>query len=102
VGRREPQDLLILDLKMPAIDGPTLYREILARWPTGGPRALCVSGFAGSRTAPLRRDIPTRTGTAMTTTLTAIYMETDSAAMTRIRRRTLGVISGRLGLGCIR
>jgi CheY-like chemotaxis protein len=42
----KPQDLLILDLKMPAIDGPTLYREILARWPTGGPRALFVSGFA--------------------------------------------------------
>lgn len=41
-----PQDLLILDLKMPEIDGPTLYQEILDRWPIGGPRALFVSGFA--------------------------------------------------------
>ncbi len=39
-------DLLVLDLKMPEIDGPTLYREGLARWPTGGPRALFGSGFA--------------------------------------------------------
>jgi CheY-like chemotaxis protein len=38
--------LLIIDLSMPEIDGPTLYREILARWPTGGPRVLFVSGFA--------------------------------------------------------
>lgn len=42
----QAQDLLIIDLRMPKIDGPTLYREILARWPTGGPRVLFVSGFA--------------------------------------------------------
>ena len=29
----QPWDLLILDLQMPEIDGPTLYREVLARWP---------------------------------------------------------------------
>ena len=41
----QPCDLLILDLRMPKIDGLTLYREVLARWPTGGPRVLFVSGF---------------------------------------------------------
>lgn len=42
----EPCDLLVADLKMPEMDGPTLYSEVLARWPTGGPRVLFVSGFA--------------------------------------------------------
>ena len=39
-------DLLMLDLRMPDIDGLTLYREVLARWPKGGPRVLFVSGFS--------------------------------------------------------
>jgi DNA-binding response OmpR family regulator len=39
-------DLLIVDAKLPEIDGPTLYRGVLARWPTGGLRVLFVSGFA--------------------------------------------------------
>jgi CheY-like chemotaxis protein len=42
----EPCDLLIADLKMPEIDGAALYSEVLARWPTGGPRVLFLSGFA--------------------------------------------------------
>jgi CheY-like chemotaxis protein len=40
----EPCDLLILDLRMPEIDGPTLLREVQARWPTNGPRVLMLSG----------------------------------------------------------
>jgi CheY-like chemotaxis protein len=32
----EPYDLVISDLRMPGLDGPALYKEILARWPTGG------------------------------------------------------------------
>ena len=40
----EPCDLLIADLRMPEIDGPTLHREIVARWPHDGPRVLFVSG----------------------------------------------------------
>jgi DNA-binding NtrC family response regulator len=42
----EPCDLLIADLKMPEIDGPTLYAEVQARWPSGGPRVMFLSGFA--------------------------------------------------------
>lgn len=51
-----PCDLLILDLRMPKIDGLALYREVLARWPTGGPRVLFVSGFteAAAYEAPLK------------------------------------------------
>jgi DNA-binding NarL/FixJ family response regulator len=41
-----PCDLLMLDLKMLEIDGLTLHGEVLARWPTGGPRVLFCSGFA--------------------------------------------------------
>ena len=39
-------DLLIADLKISEIDGPALCAEVLARWPTGGPRVLLVPGFA--------------------------------------------------------
>lgn len=42
----ERYDLVISDLKMPGLDGPALYKEILARWPTGGPCVLFTSGFA--------------------------------------------------------
>ena len=42
----QPWDLLILDLQMPEIDGPTLYREVLARWPAAASRVLFVSGLA--------------------------------------------------------
>ena len=37
-------DLLILDLRMPEIDGLTLYREVLTRWPTAAGHVLFVSG----------------------------------------------------------
>lgn len=56
----ESCDLLIADLRMPEIDGPTLHREIVARWPHDGPRVLFVSGQADapgeSIVAPL--DVP--------------------------------------------
>ena len=42
----QPWDLLILDLQMPEIDGPTLYREVLARWPAAASHVLLVSGVA--------------------------------------------------------
>jgi CheY-like chemotaxis protein len=40
----EPCDLLILDANMPEMDGPQLYRRVLAGHPTRAPRALFVSG----------------------------------------------------------
>ncbi|MGH7367028.1 MAG: response regulator [Candidatus Rokuibacteriota bacterium] len=43
----QPCDLLILDFKIPEMDGPTIYRRMLTRWPVGGPRVLFVSGHAG-------------------------------------------------------
>jgi CheY-like chemotaxis protein len=56
----ESCDLLIADLRMPEIDGPTLHREIVARWPHDGPRVLFVSGQTDapgeSTVAPL--DVP--------------------------------------------
>lgn len=42
----EPCHLLIMDLKMPEIDGPTLYGQVLTRWPVAAPRALFVSGYS--------------------------------------------------------
>jgi DNA-binding NtrC family response regulator len=42
----QPWDLLILDLRMPEVDGLTLYREVLARWPAAAPHVLFVSGLA--------------------------------------------------------
>lgn len=42
----QPCDLLILDLRMPELDGPTLYREVLARWPAAVAHVLFVSGVA--------------------------------------------------------
>lgn len=40
----EPCDLLIIDYNMPEMDGPTLYRRVLKRWPVAGPRILFISG----------------------------------------------------------
>ena len=45
----ESCDLVIADLRMPEIDGPTLHREIVARWPHDGPRVLFVSGQGKGR-----------------------------------------------------
>ena len=39
-------DLIVSDLKMPALNGPGLYREVLRRWPNHHPQVLFVSGFA--------------------------------------------------------
>ena len=42
---QESYDLLVLDVKMPEVDGPSLYRAVVARWSASAPRALFVSGF---------------------------------------------------------
>ena len=41
----EAFDLLVVDVKMSEIDGPTLYREVQERWPARGVRVLFISGF---------------------------------------------------------
>ncbi len=40
----EPCDLLILDFSMPEMDGPELYRRVLARRPINPPQVIFVSG----------------------------------------------------------
>jgi DNA-binding NtrC family response regulator len=49
-----PWDLLIVDFKLPEMDGAQLYRRMLARCPTGRPRVLFVSGYdcSGYETDP--------------------------------------------------
>ena len=41
----ETFDLLVVDVKMSEIDGPTLYREVQERWPDRSARVLFISGF---------------------------------------------------------
>jgi CheY-like chemotaxis protein len=41
-----PCDLLMMDLRMPEMDGPEILRQVRKRRPNGGPRALFVSGYA--------------------------------------------------------
>ncbi len=41
-------DLVVSDLKMPELDGPSLYLDVTRRWPSGHPRVLFVSGFANT------------------------------------------------------
>lgn len=39
-------DLLIMDLRMPEMDGPSVYRAVKERWRLNAPRPLFVSGYA--------------------------------------------------------
>jgi CheY-like chemotaxis protein len=41
-------DLIVSDLKMPGLDGPSLYLEVTRRWPDGRPHLLFISGFIDS------------------------------------------------------
>jgi DNA-binding response OmpR family regulator len=45
---RRPYDLIVSDLKMPGLDGPSLYLEVTRRWPDSGPHLLFISGFVES------------------------------------------------------
>ena len=38
-------NLVVSDLQMPELDGPSLYIEVTRRWPSGRPHVLFVSGF---------------------------------------------------------
>jgi two-component system, cell cycle response regulator CpdR len=41
-------DLIVSDLKMPGLDGPSLYLELTRRWPDTRPQLLFISGFVDS------------------------------------------------------
>ena len=41
-------DLIVSDLKMPGLDGPSLYLELTRRWPDTRPNLLFISGFVES------------------------------------------------------
>src|SRR5581483_8972805 len=41
-------DLIVSDLKMPGLDGPSLYLELTRRWPDTQPHLLFISGFVDS------------------------------------------------------
>jgi DNA-binding response OmpR family regulator len=43
-----PYDLIVSDLKMPKLDGPSLYLEVSRRWPDCRPHVLFMSGFVDS------------------------------------------------------
>ncbi|MGH7315296.1 MAG: response regulator [Candidatus Rokuibacteriota bacterium] len=43
-----PYDLIVSDLKMPGLDGPSLYLELTRRWPDTRPHLLFISGFVES------------------------------------------------------
>jgi DNA-binding response OmpR family regulator len=43
---RQWYDLIMSNLKMPELDGPSLYSAVTFRWPTGPPHVLFVSALA--------------------------------------------------------
>ena len=45
LGRRW-YDLMVSNLNMPELDGPSLYSAVTLRWPTGPPHVLFVSALA--------------------------------------------------------
>jgi len=44
----KPYDLIVSDLKMPGLDGPSLYLEVTRRFPDTRPHLLFISGFVDS------------------------------------------------------
>ena len=47
LGRR-CYDLIVSDLMMPEVDGPSLYSAVTSRWPSNPPHLLFVSGLANT------------------------------------------------------
>ena len=45
---RQWYDLMVSNLKMPELDGPSLYSAVTLRWPPGPPHVLFASALAGT------------------------------------------------------
>jgi two-component system cell cycle sensor histidine kinase/response regulator CckA len=45
---RKCYDLVVSDLMMPEVDGPSLYSAVTLRWPSNPPHFLFVSGLANT------------------------------------------------------
>lgn len=43
---RGPYDVIVSDLRIPNMDGPTFYRELKQRWPAAVPRIIFMTGHA--------------------------------------------------------
>jgi two-component system cell cycle sensor histidine kinase/response regulator CckA len=45
---RQCYDLIVSDLMMPEVDGPSLYSAVTSRWPSNPPHFLFVSGLTNT------------------------------------------------------
>jgi CheY-like chemotaxis protein len=44
--KRQPYDLIFMDVKMPVMDGLEATRKIRERWPENGPKIIAITAYA--------------------------------------------------------